>query len=48
MAVAEAIRQALANVRLEGLQVSGDLSERLEKAIIDNSVDTEMLLNICR
>lgn len=44
----DTVKQALANIRLEGLFVSQDIKDLLEKALSDPSITTEYILKVLR
>lgn len=43
-----AVIQALANIKLESLFLSKEITELLNKALTDDSIDTTYLLNLLR
>ncbi|CDT07753.1 hypothetical protein [Vibrio coralliirubri] len=43
-----AVVQALANIKLESLSLSKEIKELLDKALLDDSIDTTYLLNLLR
>lgn len=44
----DAIRQALANIRLEGLSVSKEIEYLLYRGLTESEIDTEYILNKLR
>ena len=44
----QTLKQALANVKLENLSPSPEVSELLQQALADKSVDTEDIISLLR